>query len=259
MWLVDVDVRATWQSEVGFDYDVVSFQDQFADRQGGWIEQRLTETRIRWEPRVGKLERTYPNTPAPALEEHAQIVSRLGAHNLDSAQNYQFSSIEDAYARLPNRAPEDAWPDAVPVLRSLAAEECKQAAEAEHQRDFRWSPEVSNKHWTQVLLPVYTTHYFDDDKQPRLVLIQGQTGKIHGARRASIQRARGASLLMFGLASILGFPSLLASVLPILPNEFRSLAGCPLALSFLLGILSIIPIAVAWQFNRRRRIETQHA
>jgi hypothetical protein len=259
MWLVDVDVRASWQSEVGFNYDVVSFQEKFADRQGGWSEQRVTETRIRWEPRVGKLARAYPNTPAPALEEHAQLVSWLGAHALDSAQSYHASSIQDTYARLPNRAPEDAWPDAVPVLRSLAAEECQQAAEAEHQRDFRWSPECSNQHWTQVLLPIYTTHYFDDDKQPQPVLIHGQTGKIHGARRASIRRARGLSLLMFGLASIIGFPSLLASALPILPNEFRSLAGCSLALSFLLGILSIIPIAVAWQFNRRRRIETRNS
>ncbi|HEY69871.1 MAG TPA: hypothetical protein G4O08_04715 [Anaerolineae bacterium] len=257
MWLVDVDVRASWQSEVGFDYDVVSFRDEFADRQGGWSEQRVTETRIRWEPRVGKLARTYPNTPAPALEKHAQLVGKLGAHALDSAQSYHASSIQDAYARLPNRAPEDAWSDAMLVLRSLAAEECRQAAEAKHQRDFRWSPEYSNQHWTQVLLPIYTTHYFDDEKQPQPVLIHGQTGKIQGARRASIQRARNASLLMFGLASILGFPSLLASVLPILPNEFRALAGCPLALSLLLGILSIIPIAVAWQFNRRRRIENQ--
>jgi hypothetical protein len=258
MWLVDVDVRASWQSEVGFDYDVISFRDEFADRQGGWSEQRVTETRIRWEPRVGNLARTYPNTPAPALEEHAELVSKLGTHALDSAQSYSASSIQDAYARLPNRAPEDAWPDAMPVLRSLAAEECQQAGEAEYRRDFRWSPEYSNQHWTQVLLPIYTTHYFDDDKQPQLVLIHGQTGKIHGARRASIQRARNASLLMFGLASALGIPSLLASVLPILPNEFRSLAGCPLVLSFLLGILSILPIAVAWQFNRRRRIENRH-
>ncbi len=257
MWLVDVDVRASWQSEVGFDYDVVSFRDEFADRQGGWSEERVTETRVRWEPRVGKLSRTYSNTPAPALEEHAQLVSRLGAHTLDPAQSYHASSIQDAYARLPNRSPEDAWPDAVPVLRSLAAEECQRASEAEHTRDFRWDPEYANKHWTQVLLPIYTTHYIDDDNQPQPVLIHGQTGKIHGARRASIRRARGASLLMFTLATILGFPSLLASVLPVLPNEFRALAGCPLALSFLLGILSILPIAVAWQFNRRRRIDKQ--
>ncbi|MGD8814634.1 MAG: hypothetical protein PVI78_09185 [Anaerolineales bacterium] len=255
MWLVDVSISATWQSEAGFDYDVVSFQDQYADRQGGWSEQRVTENRIRWEPRLGKMARTYPNTPAPALEEHVRILNLVGEHALTSAQSYHASSIQNAFVRLPNRAPDDAWSDAIPVLRSLAAEECRQAAGAEHQRDFRWSPEYSNKHWTQVLLPIYTTHYLDDDKKPQPVLIHGQSGKIHGARRASIRRARTASLLMFGLASMLGFPSFLANVLPILPSEVRSLAGCPLALSFLLGILSVIPIAVAWQFNRRRKIE----
>lgn len=253
MWLVDADVRASWQSEVGFNYDVVSHQDRFSDRQGGWTSERVTETRIRWEPRMGKLARKYENIPAPALEEHARITSQLGAHDLSSVEDYQAAGIEAAFVRLPNRTPEDAWPDAMPALRDRAAQECLQASGADHQREFRWSPDVSEKHWTQVLLPTYTSYYLDDDQVPQPVIIHGQSGTIRGARRASMKRASVASLIMASLATLLGFPSLIVAILPIVSTGIRSAAGCTLALAFLLGILAIIPIAVAWQFNRRPR------
>ena len=255
MWLVDAEVRASWQSEVGFDYDVVSHQDRFSDSRGGWSSQRVTETRIRWEPRMGRLDRKYKNVTAPALEEHSRIAAQLGEHQLEAAQDYRAASIEDASVRLPSRTHEDAWPDAIPALRAFAADECQRASGAKHQRDFRWSPGYSNKNWTQVLLPVYTTHYFDDESAPQTLIIHGQTGKISGARRASMKRARTTSLVIAAVASLLGFPSLLAAVLPILTEGIRSVAGCALGLSFLLGILSIIPVAVVWQFNRRRRSE----
>ncbi len=253
MWLIDTDARASWKSEVGFNYDVVSHQDRFSDRQGGWTSERVTETRVRWEPRMGKLARKYENIPAPALEEHAHIVAQLGEHDLAAAGDYDAKSIEAVLVRLPDRTTEDAWPDAVPVLRARAAEECRVAAGADHQRDFRWNPDFSKKNWTQVLLPVLTTYYLDDDLSPQPVIIHGQTAKTSGARRASMKRARTASLVMALLASMLGFPSLIVSVLPILSAGIRSAAGCTLALAFMLGISAIIPIAVVWQFNRRQR------
>lgn len=253
MWLVDADVNASWQSEVGFNYDVVSHQDRFSDSRGGWTSERVTETRIRWEPRMGKLTRQYENIPAPALEEHARITSQLGEHDLASVEEYQPEGIEAAFVRLPNRTPEDAWPDAMPALRERAAQECLRASGADHQREFRWSPNVTKKHWTQVLLPAFTTYYFDDDLSPQPVIIHGQTGNISGARRASMKRASVASIIMASLAILLGLPSLIVSLLPIVGVGVRSAAGCTLGLAFLLGILAVIPIAVAWQFNRRRR------
>jgi hypothetical protein len=251
MWLVDAEVGAAWQCEIGFDYDVVSFEDRFSDRQGGWSSERVTETRIRWEPRMGRLRRMYDNVAAPALEEHAGITDKLGEFELASAQDYQASSLEGAYVRLPNRPPEDAWPDAVPVLRALAAEECRRAAEAEHQRDFRWSPKFAKQNWTQVLLPAYTSHYLDDDLKPQPLIIHGQTGKVNGAKRASLKRASMTSVVIAAVAGLLGLPSLVLSVFPILPLEIRSLAGCGVMLGLLLGITAVIPFTVASLFNRR--------
>jgi hypothetical protein len=82
MWLVDVDVQATWQAEAGFDYEVVSHQDRFDETRGGWRSHEVKENRVRWEPRLGRLQRSYQNLVAPALEDDAQIKSQLGSYNL---------------------------------------------------------------------------------------------------------------------------------------------------------------------------------
>jgi hypothetical protein len=71
MWLVDASVQANWKAEAGFDYQVVSHQDQYSG--SGWTSQQVKEGRIRWEPRLGRLERSYANLAAPALEDHPAL------------------------------------------------------------------------------------------------------------------------------------------------------------------------------------------
>jgi len=68
MWMVDAEVTAQWQAEVGYDYQVLSHQDHFDENAGGWKTREVKETRQRWEPRVGRLKRKYQNIPVPALE-----------------------------------------------------------------------------------------------------------------------------------------------------------------------------------------------
>jgi len=51
-----------------FNYEVVSHQERFSQNQGGWNSQEVTETRVRWELRRGRLDRVYSNNPIAALE-----------------------------------------------------------------------------------------------------------------------------------------------------------------------------------------------
>jgi len=157
VWLVDVGVDAAWQGEAGFDYEVVSHQDRFDDRQGGWMSHEVKEKRVRWEPRVGRLRRTYSNVLAPALEEDAVIRRRLGGYDLKAAQSYDADALARSMVRLPNRTPEDAWSDAVPKVQALATDECRHAAQADHFRAFRWTPAYADQNWTLMLLPDYAT------------------------------------------------------------------------------------------------------
>jgi hypothetical protein len=94
MWLVDADVTAVWQAEMGFDYQVVSHREQYQN--GRWQSQEVRETRVRWEPRLGQLQRHYANSRAPALEEQPQLTSALGPTRLERCPAYTAGQIENA-------------------------------------------------------------------------------------------------------------------------------------------------------------------
>ena len=250
MWLVDIDVTAQWQGEVGFDYQVVSYQEQFAN--GQWRQKKVEETRIRWEPRLGALQRRYENTATPALAHFGQLTERLGSFNLAAALPADDFPKDPIY-RLPDRTPRDAWPDALPLLQQRAAEECRQAAAADHVRDFRWQASYSRQHWTQMLLPLYTTWYEDDEGTPQMVLIHGQTGRLVGQPRASMKRAQKRTVLIAILALVVGVLGIAAAVAGIFIPPLLVAAFPLLLAALLIGCGALVPIYRAWRFNDREK------
>jgi hypothetical protein len=257
MWLVDSEVQATWQAEAGFNYEVVSHQDRFDDHRGGWVSQKVTETRIRWEPRLGRLTRTYANTVAPALEEHHRIQQQLGTYDLKKTQAYQAETITDAFIRLPNRLPSDAWPDAVPPIQATAAEECRRASSADHVRQFRWQADYKNLNWSLLLLPMHVTYYLDDDKKPQPILIHGQSGRLSGPRRASLKRAQRMALIIVGVAIAVFALSVGLGIVSIFMPPVLVFAIIALAVAIIIGLLAIVPIVIAWQFNRTKNLTSE--
>jgi hypothetical protein len=253
MWLVDSDAQADWQAEVGFNYNVVSHQDNFNDH-GGWQSREVTETRARWEPRLGRLSRSYTNTSAPALEEHAALQQQLGQFNLETGRPYQTTAVAGAVVRLPNRLPTDAWPDAVPAIQAAAAEECRQAARADHIRQFRWQAGYNHLNWTLLLLPVYATYYLDDAHKPQPLLIHGQTGRVSGPRRASMKRAQTAAIIILVIAAVIFTLSLLVGLVSLKAASLVPLAVIGVVLALGVGAAAIIPIGLAWQVNRKNQV-----
>jgi hypothetical protein len=259
MWLVDASAEARWEAEVGFDYQVVSHQERYADHQGGWRTREVEEPRVRWEPRVGELRRTYANVAAPALEEDAALRQRLGEWDWTKAQAYNglgqrpARTASEAWIRLPNRTPQDAWPAAEPTVRQQAAEECRRAAGADHIRQFRWTPTYAEQNWTLLLAPAYTTYYVDDKGQPQAVLIHGQTGQIDGARRSSMQRAQRTSLILALVALGIFIVSLVIAAAGLVAPPVAVLGGIGILTALALGLGALVPILRVWQFNRQQR------
>ena len=269
MWLVDAEAEARWEAEVGFDYQVVSHQERYADHQGGWATREVEETRVRWEPRVGELHRTYPNVAAPALEEDTALRQRLGEWDWTKAQAYDglllgpvpgFGPLahapdrartREAWIRLPNRTPQDAWPAAEPTVRQQAAKECRRAAGADHVRQFRWTPTYPERNWTLLLAPIYTTYYIDDEGAPQPVLIHGQTGRLHGARRASMHRAQRTSLILALVALGIFIVSLVIAAAGLVAPPVAVLGGVGILLALVIGLGALVPIVRVWQFNRQ--------
>ena len=248
-WLVDSRVQALWQADLGFNYQVVSHQDHFDQNQNEWASQEVRETRIRWEPRVGRLRRSYQNISAPAIEDEAEIRQRLGDYDLQPARPYQADDLGDAMVRLPNRLPDDAWGEAESAFLAEAAQECRRAAAGDHIRQFRWSAQFEGRNWTQLLLPVYTTYYLDDDRQPQFVLLHGQSGRINGLRRASMKRAKRTALKIATVAGAIFLFSGLIALLGFWEDEFFTAAGIGILLSTLVGLGALAPIVIAWSFN----------
>jgi hypothetical protein len=251
MWMVDAHLKAKWWAETGFNYGVISHKTRYDDKNREWVSKEVQEGRIRWEPRLGTLDREFHNVVAPALEEQGLIDTRLGRYQFNVNKTQIVEKLDEVYICLPNRKQPDAWPDAASTLLKLASEDCMRASKADHIRAFRWEPDFVNKNWTQILLPIYSTYYSDENGNNLPVMIHGQSGKIFGTRQASMKRARGITLILCLFAAGIFLLSTLLFVgsitFPIL------LAFSIIGFVFLLfvSLAAFFPLLIAWNFNRK--------
>ncbi|MDF1515102.1 MAG: hypothetical protein P1S60_14925, partial [Anaerolineae bacterium] len=100
MWLVDCSVNSAWDAETGVNYEVVSHQEYLAE--GVWRTREVKEKRVRWESRVGRLERSYQNVPVPALQGHGEIWKGLGASPMHTAKSYKPDLFSEGWMCLPD-------------------------------------------------------------------------------------------------------------------------------------------------------------
>lgn len=248
-WLVDGRVEGAWRADVGFDYQVVSSQDQYRDGTG-WRSREVKETRVRWEPRAGRLDRTYENVPAPALDDHRNWMARLGGFDVEQREPYRPESVASATVRVPSLAPEAAWPGVKSAFDRQAEAECRMATGADHIRDFTLDAEYDELNWTQLLLPAYLTWY-EEGGEVWPVLINGQSGRLNGVLRASARKARNVSLILGGVGLLLfllgGVLALLGALLP----PVAVVGGVLLVLGVLVALAAPAPALGVWVFNRR--------
>jgi hypothetical protein len=246
-WLVDGTAVGTWGARMGFDYQVESSQEHFVENQG-WTTRRLRETRVRWEPRVGVIQRTYQNLAVPALEraEEAAFKARAGTYHLDQAIPYAAATVAGAAVRVPSLLPKEAWPFGRKALDSRVADDCQRAAEAQHSEEFEWEAGYRQVNWTQLLLPVFVTYYTDDTGRIVPVWINGQNGRVGGVRRASMRKAWGVAAVL-ALVAVLAF---LASGAAVMLNV-EAIAALVMALGFFIALGAAAPVIWAWQFNQR--------
>ena len=249
LWLVDGRVRGPWQADVGFDYQVVSYQDRYSEA-GGWRSQEVQETRVRWEPRVGSLDRTYENVVTPALDDHREMMDRLGRFDLDGREGYAPGAVEDSIVRIPTLEPAAAWPQAESAFVRSAEADCRLAAGADHIRDFAIEAAYEGLNWTQLLLPAYATWYREGE-QVWPVLINGQSGQVSGVRQASARNAGRASLGLGAAALLLFAVGALFALLGLAVPLVAILGTVLLFVGVVLALAAPIPAISVWIFNRR--------
>jgi hypothetical protein len=256
LWLVDARVEAQWQAEVGFDYEVVSHREHFNQNSGTWITQEIKEKRIRWEPRLGNLSRKYENIPAPALEHERKLQAITGGLELTSARPYRPDDLQDnCFLALPNRHQSDAWSEAVLEIQKIAAEECRQATDADHQRNFKWQPQFPERNWTLFLRPVYSSYYLDDDGMPQPVLINGVSGQLTGKRKASFKHAQAQAMNILIVAAIIFMIGLLLGGVGLIFPPLLVAGGFLLVAGTFTALGALVPLIHVWQFNQQTRTQ----
>jgi len=249
LWLVDADVEGEWRAEAGYEYEVVSYQDRYSDS-AGWRSHEVEETRIRWEPRAGRIARHYDNVVAPGVEgDVRQLIDHLGGYNLGSRVPYHPRELDNGVVRLPALSREAAWPLAEPAFVTLAGIDCGEAVGADRIRDFTLRARYQNRNWTHLLVPAYTTWYEESD-QIWPVLVNGQNGRIYGQRRASARKANRVSLALGGVALVLFVLGALVALLGIAVPPAVVAGSAILVLGLALGLGAPAPAISVWVRNR---------
>jgi len=250
VWLIDCDVEAVWQAEMGYDYQAASFRERY---QGGqWVSEQTTETRVRWEPRTGRLKRHYENVAVRAMEAHDAWMSRMGGYDFGRRKPYAPQAIDRSVVRVPDYAPEAAWPDAEQALSRTATLECKSASQADHVRNWSMGARTYGLTWTQMLVPAYLTWYREGD-EPHPVWINGQSGHVHGHKYASQRKARMTSLVAGGLAAVFFLIGMLLALIGSIDAALVSLGVLMVISALALGLSAPIPAIWAWLRNRSLR------
>ena len=251
-WLVDTEARATWEAEVGFDYDVKSSVEQYGG--GGWTRHEVTETRVRWEPRAGTVARAYPNVAVPGLADQPRRSRLLGEPRTSSSQPWDPAQAEGIPIQLPDRAPSEQWPAAVAVLRNRVGQDCARASAAQHFRELRLNLDAEQAQWSWLLVPGWTTWYVDDDGERRILWVDGVSGRTAGPRMASVgqgqKMAWALAISAMGLGCLAAFVGLIGVVLwPLLV-----LAALMFFVAIGLGIAAV-PAALGPDRHNREELE----
>jgi hypothetical protein len=247
LWLVDGDVEATWQAEMGYDYQAATFREQYVGAQ--WVSQEVAETRVRWEPRLGRLKRHYDNVAVPALEDHERWMSRLGGYDYRARKAYSARAMTGSVVRIPDQAPDVAWPDAESAFNGTAALDCQAASEAHHIRNWSMRAAYSNLNWTQMLAPAFVTYYREGEKVYP-IWINGQSGHISGTKQMSQRKASVTSLIIGAVAILLFLVGALIALVGAVLVAPLAVGAVVIVAGLLLGIIAPIPAMWVWYQNR---------
>jgi hypothetical protein len=251
MWLVDSNISGDWQAEVGFDYQVESAQESYSN--SGWHSRNVIENRIRWEPRLGLIERHYDNIASPASSDHQRRLNQIGNYRLNQTAPYQPDQVRSAVLKVPDLPPESAWPPAQSNLNRIAANECQQACAAQHVRNYTIHASYDNLHWTQLLMPMFFTFYTDDAGLPHPILINGQTGVIGGVRLASQKKGWRWAGISVGISVIFLILALFCFAVSVAVPPLAFIGFLLAVIAFIGFAFAVIPAVWPWQWNRKQQ------
>ncbi|TVQ91561.1 MAG: hypothetical protein EA397_09470 [Deltaproteobacteria bacterium] len=247
-WLVGATLRSAWSAEVGFNYQAQSTVEYY--KKGRWRSIEYTEDRVRWEPRGGTLDRRYEDVQIEALFRAKVPSALLGPE--PGAVPFTASGLQHGLILLPDRDPDEVWADVVPAFRDRATTEVMTATMSDHVRSLHLAPTFQEERWNVRLHPSWWIKT-GTSKRPRILLVDGVTGRVFGPYYTSMALAWWLSLGIATVAfAVLGLTVVLILAGIVLPLLWLLVPFTGFA-SMLLFIVAIPPPIAAWFRNRGQR------
>lgn len=244
-WLVDADLEGEWEATVGYNYQVKTAKERYGN--DGWKSQNVLRTEIRYEPRMGTMNRHHDNVIVPALHTNEERMRQLGEYDHKQVVIFRDGILDRASIQLPAIEPEELREVAEDKFRRIAEKEILEATGAQHRQEINYRGDYKNMNWSKFLLPIYSSYYVDDHQRRHPVVMNAQSGKLYGRRMASLKKARKKTLGLAVLPVLVFLVSIVASLLSPISG-----VACIVGAAFLLGTLASIPLIRASVWNRRQ-------
>ena len=247
VWLVDADLQGNWTGTMGFDYQVRTARENFGN--GGWQSRSTLRTQTRYEQRKGTLNRHYDNIKVPALRSHQKRLEQIGNYESKPSLAYRDGILGQNSVQIPEIEPQELLEVAKTHLHSAAEQEIMQANAAQHRQNVKFTGDYLNPNWTQLLMPIISSWYKDDEGVTHPITINGQSGKIYGKRLSSTKQTSRLTLGLLAIPALLFLALLVVSL--VAPNSLPVDSVCSGVILFFLALIALIPLFRAHQWNMR--------
>lgn len=249
-WWVDATGTGPFELEVAFRYLVRSNVDRFVG--GKWVSEPVEEERLRWEPRVGTLERRVDNVEVDARSDLDWFREHLGAWERDAPAPADPASVDRATVVLPDLPVEEAAAAALAAVYARLGADVRVAAGGVDARSFHLAHEPADLHWTWLLLPAWSTWYADDAGVRHVVWVHGQTGRAAGPRMSASWKWLGCAGVLGGTAVALAVVGVLLAVLFVWFPPVALVGLVLLVVALVVGLFAVWPLVEAWGHGRRQ-------
>lgn len=170
-WTFDARAAAAWRAEVGHTRT-------YTDREG----KTRTETVWKWEN--GSVTTTFDDLTVRGSDDvDVDLLHQIRDFRLDGLVPYDPAYLAGMHAQAYEIGLADAWASARRIMRERVRRQCVDQASSSNMRNFSMSLDFADESWRYILLPIYISTYFFENK-PYHIVVNGQSGTIAGQRPA---------------------------------------------------------------------------
>lgn len=189
-WTYDAQTNTWYQGLRGDNYTV---QVQSKDSEGNTVTR--TETRIRWSPRIGDVERFFDDLLVPGSASLPEkLSSQLQDWNLEDLVDYNPAVLSGFKSESYSVNLREGFEKAKKKMDAQIQQDIRKDIGGDHQKITQFKVQYSELSFKYIQLPLWTLLYKFGKKYYR-VIINGQNGKMSGERPYSVLK-----ILFFSLA-----------------------------------------------------------